>query len=171
MRRRALAARVTTLVTTMVLLGACGGDGDAASLTGEDRETVLRVSASSVERLLSYDASTMTADVSEIADLTTGDLTKEYEELLVAQAGGAIRAKGAVSAAKVLFAGTVDESDERPVVLVFVRQSTTAIGTPAPRLNFAALEVALLKDGDGWQIASLIKVEPVRRERKEEADD
>lgn len=160
-----LAGATRTLALALaatVALTSCSPDAGGGDLPTEEREELLRVSARQLEKLLSYDASTLKSDVAEVDEVAEGDFAQQYQQLLGGTAAQRIRRDRAASAASVLEIGIRDDREDKPVLLVFVRQTTTSRRLAGPRLDLSALEVAMVRDGDAWRITSMDKVAPIR---------
>lgn len=169
MTRPAGARPLSWLMVAVLALGlvGCGGDDDAAPARDDtERAALLRVGTATLERALSYDSRTLARDLAEIDDLTTGDLRAELGAVLGDDAAATIRRTRARNAVTVLGIGTVapaaDAADAPadPVLLAFVRQTTTSRALGEPRSTVAALEVTLTGGEDDWQARDIRPVTP-----------
>jgi hypothetical protein len=152
----------TALLAATIVLSGCSGSAGADGLTTGEGEDVTRVAAHQLEQMLSYDASTLDRDVAEVDEVSEGDFARQYRELLGTTAAKRIRRDRAASSAVVVEIGIHDDSGQEPVLLAFVRQTTTSNRLAGPRLDLSALEVAMVRGGDGWRISSIAKVAPIR---------
>lgn len=165
MTRRHRARSVLVLGSALgVLVSGCGSDRDAAASSAPaERDETLRVVTAGLERALSYDAATLRRDLAEVDDLTDGALRTQLTTLLGDTAADTIRTTRARNAVTVVGVGTLEQSatdPDAPVLLAFVRQTTTSRATTGARSSLAALEVTLRRVGADWKLTDVTPVAP-----------
>lgn len=163
MRRLAVGAAIVAL---MPMLAACGGGDDDLDASG--RADVLRVATDRLEALFSYDAEGLSEDLAEVDDLVTGDLREEYRDALSGADGRRIRSLEASSSATVVDIGLADADAARPVVLAYLRQTTTTAASPTPAVQVTAIEATLSTVDGAWRV---LRLEPVAGNGASDDDD
>lgn len=164
--RRATTAAVLGAVLTGALAG-CGGTG-TDDLDARDRAEVLRVASDRLEALFSYDAARLARDLAEVDDLTTGELRQQYRDALSGPDGRRIRSLEASSAAEVVDIGLADADGDRPVVLAYLRQTTTTVASSDPAVQVTAIEATLSTVDGAWRV---LRLEPVAGTGASDDDD
>lgn len=150
--RRTIAAALA--VPALLGLSACGSD-EPDALSASQRSTVVRVATDHLESLLSYDADSLPTDRREVARLATGEFARQYRALLGGSAAERITALKASSVAEVVDAGVERSDPAHPVVLAYLRQTTSVSGAARPTVALTAVEATLRRVDGGWRVQRL----------------
>lgn len=153
---------LTAVAVGAALFGCSSHASAPAPLSADEDAEIVRVATSHLQQLLSYDATTLDDDVAEIDDLAQGEFAAQYTKLLGTTAGERIRRDRAASTATVVEIGIKKSRVDRPVLLAYVRQTTTSAALAGPRLDLSALEIEMARSDEDWRIVSITKVAPVR---------
>lgn len=156
--RGVLTGVVAIAVLAGVLIAWSTRSGDDDGLDARGRAAVLRVASDRLEALFSYDAARLPQDRVEVDDLVTGALRTQYRDALSGANARRIRGLEAISSAEVVDIGLADADATRPVVLAYLRQSTTTAAASTPTVQLTAIEATLSRvDGD-WRVLRLAPV-------------
>jgi Mce-associated membrane protein len=125
--------------------------------------TDARVAAASaaetkVPQLLSYDFTTVDAQLGTALDNLTGEFRSQYDTLVQQVIAPAAKDKGVVTSATVAQVSVVDVTSDAVNLLLFLNQSTTARDTPDPKLDGSRVTVSMKKVGADWLIADVSPV-------------
>lgn len=120
----------------------------------EERDQAVAEASRRLPLLLSYDHSTLDADLDRAVAQTTGDFHDDYVHLLDTVVRKTATRFRVDTTAVVNGIGVVSSEEERVVVLAFVTQQTTKPGS-APVTSGSRVEVTMVPDGGDWLISDL----------------
>jgi len=119
------------------------------------RQDAMAAAQSGVPVVLSYDYRHLDSDFSRAEKLLTPRFRPEYVKTTVQGVKPAATKYKARSTAVVTAVGSVTNSADRAVVMVFVNQEASNTLLTAKRLDQSRINVALVRDGDRWLIDNL----------------
>jgi len=153
MSGRRLTAFAVVLLAFAVAVVA-GWQARVAIADSSARSDALAAAKTRVPDLLSYESSTLAADLDRAASQTTGDFTTDYRKVLTDVVEPTAAKQGISTSASVSAAGVVSGDRDKVVVLVFLTQTTTAKGGRSS-VSGSRVEVTLKPVASGWKIAGL----------------
>lgn len=119
------------------------------------RENAVAAATSGVATVLSYDYRHLASDFRRAEGLLTPRFRAQYVKTTAKGVEPLAAQYQAVSTATVAAAGSVENSADRAVVLVFVDQTVTNSQLAAPRLDRSRIDVTLVRTGGRWLIDAL----------------
>ena len=151
-RSRQVALAVVLVALTLAILA--GLQAHLAAATAEARADALAAAKTRVPALLSYDKASLDHDLDRAIEQTTGSFTDDYRRILIDVVKPTATRRGISTTASVSAAGVVSGDRDEVVVLVFLTQTTTAMGGRTS-VSGSRVEVTLERSGQAWKIAGL----------------
>lgn len=151
--------RVLVALAVVTLLAVAGGAWHAqrahlSAATAKARREALAAARTRVPDLLSYDRTSLDADLATALAQTTGRFTADYRRILSEVVQPTAKRRGISTRASVSAAGVVSGGRDRVVVLVSLTQTSSARGGK-PSLSGSRVEVTLERVGTAWKVAGL----------------
>ncbi|PSR65425.1 MULTISPECIES: hypothetical protein [Nocardia] len=123
-------------------------DGDLANA----RDTVAKAASDSAVAVLSYQPDRVDQDLAAAKARLTGDFLETYGKLADTVVGPAAKEKQVTMRAAPVGAAVESVSRDRATVIVYINQTTTVAGNPAPSQSQNALRVGLTEVDGRWLI-------------------
>ncbi|OXR43136.1 hypothetical protein B7C42_04558 [Nocardia cerradoensis] len=152
-RRRLLLAAAPPILALAVLVSLQTliqhpADSDLA----DSRDTVAKTASDSTVLVLSYKPETVDQDLATAKTRLTGDFLDTYGKLADTVVGPAAKEKQVTMRATPVGAAVESVSKDQATVIVYINQTTTVAGNPAPSQSQNALRVGLTKVSGRWLI-------------------
>lgn len=112
-----------------------------------------RVAAASMQRLLTFDPTTVTKDVPAEKKLLTGSFADEYENQMVTKSGPSVIANKIYAQASIARRGIVSASHDQVVVLIFANVARRVGLTDTPEIVGARMRVVMKRVNGKWLIS------------------
>lgn len=155
--RRRVGGRVILAAAAVVLAAAAASittwQAHDAEQIEEARTQALEAAKTRVPTLLSYQSSSLEADLKTAIEQTTGSFHDDYATVLDQAVAPAAEESSISTQAEVSAAGVVSATADKVVVLVFLTQTTTANGRTS--VSGSRVDITMQRDGDDWKIAGL----------------
>jgi len=113
---------------------------------------------STLEKLLSYEAGSVEAELEAELRSLTGDFRDEYRQLMKEQIIPAATKADVTTRATVVSTAVVEPGRDRVELLVFVNVSTNSNELESERTSGARLKVTMVKVDDTWKIGEFTPV-------------
>jgi Mce-associated membrane protein len=155
----ATVAVVALVAVVASVLGALAVQRQSARLAvAQARTEALAAARSEVATVLSYDYHHLNQDYARAKSVMTPAFRPQYDKTTASGVTPLARRYQAISTSVVTAAGSVQQSADRAIVLVFVAQTVTNNKLSAPRLDRSRIEVALVRSGGRWLINAMTPV-------------
>jgi Mce-associated membrane protein len=168
-RLRVAGAVLTCVLIALVVLllveprgGARSGSQSlkTGASTGSDpvaaRSAALQDAINEAPTLFSYDYRKLDADLKAARAVTTGDFTRQYDQVSVPAVKPLATKYKVVVKANVLAASVVDDSNRKAIkILLFLNQTVTNTQLSAPRLDANRTVMTMAPVGSGWKVAGV----------------
>ena len=112
-----------------------------------------RVAAASMQRLLTFDPTTVTKDVPAEKKLLTGSFADEYENQMVTKSAPSVIKNKISAQASIARRGIVSASHDRVVVLIFANVARRVGSTGTPEIVGARMRVVMKQVNGKWLIS------------------
>lgn len=142
------------LAVAVALAAFTGLQANRAAATADARSQALEEAKTRVPELLSYDNATLTDDLAQALDQTTGPFTDDYRTILTDVVTPTADKRKISTTASVSAAGVVSGDRDEVVVLLFLTQTTTAAKADTS-VSGSRVEVTMARTGDTWKVAGL----------------
>lgn len=154
--RGPLGWRVCIAVTALLLLASAvlAFLAHRADVRADERDEAVAEATRRLPLLLSYQHTTLDADLDRAIDQTTGEFHDDYVHLLDTVVRTTATRFRVDTTAVVNGVGVVSSEEERVVVLAFVTQQTSKPGR-APVTTGSRVEVTMVPEGGDWLISDL----------------
>ncbi|PPI89270.1 hypothetical protein C5F51_15575 [Nocardia nova] len=116
------------------------------------RDTVAKAASDSAVAVLSYKPETVDQDLAAAKTRLTGDFLETYGKLADTVVAPAAKEKKVTMQAAPVGSAVESVSKDQATVIVYIDQTTTVAGNPAPSQSQNALRVGLTKVGGRWLI-------------------
>jgi Mce-associated membrane protein len=166
-RRRIDSGRLTVALVVLCLLLAGGAlatwwwgphqhDDNVADAVGsaQARDAGIQQAANLTKQVLSYDWSTLDSDISATEKVLAPSFRSEYVKTMSGVHDQTIK-NHVKLVATVVSTSTVTATKDKVVALVFVNQTTTAVGTKNERLDQNRVLVTLTRHGGEWRVSKM----------------
>jgi Mce-associated membrane protein len=153
--------RILPVVLAVLVLGAgvgvalLGWRAISDSRAQDDREAALQAARVDIAQVLSYDSKTLDADLARSRSLLSGAFAAKFEDLASNVIVPASKAQSLTTKAEVVRAAVIDAQSDQVNALLFVNQTTTLGGQPAPHAAINQVKVTMTRQDGRWLISDL----------------
>lgn len=142
---------VVLAVADMFVMNAAGNARDEASA----RNDAMHSARTLVPVLLSYDHSSLTADLERARKTTTGKFRGDFDKLVTAVVRPTATKRRVSTKAVVSSVGVISSSADKVTILVFVTQTSTSSANKSPVLSGSRVKVLMTRVAGRWLVGGL----------------
>ncbi len=155
-RRLIPIALAVLVLATAVAVGLLGWQAIRAADAERTAVGALDAARTNTGQVLSFDSTTIDADLARSRTLVSGTFATQFEQRVSEVIMPAIQQQAITTKAEVVRSALIDARPDQVDALLFVDQTTTTSGNPAPQRTPAQLRVTMTRNVDGrWLISDL----------------
>jgi len=143
------------LVASAVAVALLGWGAYSESRAQRTQDTALAAARDSTIQVLSYNSATLDADLARSRTLISGGFAAKFEELATSVIVPAVRQQSLSTKATVVRAAVIDAQPDLVRALLFVNQTTTLGGQPAPHNATNQVRVTMTWTNGKWLISDM----------------
>lgn len=138
-----------------VAVGVFGWQSYSDSQARQSKEEALGAARTATTQVLSYNASTLDADVAKSRKLVSGGFAVSFEQLVSTVMQPVVKQAGLSNKAAVARAAVIDARPDQVETLLFVKQTSTAPSQPQPTTVMNQIKVTVTKADGQWLISNM----------------
>jgi hypothetical protein len=150
----------------LAALAVCAGTGvgvlawqvHATAATEQASAAALDAARAKLTLVLSYQYSTLDADLDTARQQIAGPFAAQFDELAASTIAPSTRDQKIVTKATVVRGAVTSATTDRVETLLFVNQSTTSADKPQPQATASQVRVVMIPVGGQWLIAEVTPI-------------
>lgn len=143
------------LVASAVAVALLGWGAYSESRAQRTQDAALAAARDDTTQVLSYNSTTLDADLARSRALISGGFAAKFEELASSVIVPAVRQQSLSTKATVVRAAVIDAQSDQVRALLFVNQTTTVAGQPAPHNATNQVRVTMTWTDGKWLISDM----------------
>src|SRR5882757_963616 len=143
------------LVASAVAVALLGWGAYSESRAQRTQDAALAAARDNATQVLSYNSTTLDADLARSRGLISGGFAAKFEELAGSVIVPAVRQQSLSTKATVVRAAVIDAQSDQVRALLFVNQTTTVAGQPAPHNATNQVRVTMTWTNGKWLISDM----------------
>jgi Mce-associated membrane protein len=143
------------LVASAVAVALLGWGAYSESRAQRTQDAALAAARDNTTQVLSYNSTTLDADLARSRALISGGFAAKFEELASSVIVPAVRQQSLSTKATVVRAAVIDAQSDQVRALLFVNQTTTVAGQPAPHNATNQVRVTMTWTDGKWLISDM----------------
>ncbi|HEY0573273.1 MAG TPA: hypothetical protein VGD73_04170 [Pseudonocardia sp.] len=143
------------LVASAVAVALLGWGAYSESRAQRTQDAALAAARDNTTQVLSYNSTTLDADLARSRGLISGGFAAKFEELASTVIVPAVRQQSLSTKATVVRAAVIDAQPDQVRALLFVNQTTTVGGQPAPHNATNQVRVTMTWTNGKWLISDM----------------
>jgi len=143
------------LVASAVAVALLGWGAYSESRAQRTEDAALAAARDNATQVLSYNSTTLDADLARSRGLISGGFAAKFEELAGSVIVPAVRQQSLSTKATVVRAAVIDAQSDQVRALLFVNQTTTVAGQPAPHNATNQVRVTMTWTNGKWLISDM----------------